>query len=59
MTLKEIQQVARERGIRPGRLGKVDLVRKLQQAEGYSPCFETRQAQACGQSACLWRKSCR
>jgi hypothetical protein len=59
MTLKEIQQLARQRGTRPGKRGKAELVRTLQRAEGSASCFETGQAASCGQDLCLWRSECR
>lgn len=58
MTLKEIQQIARLRGVKPGQLGKSELVRTLQQQEGHIPCFATGQAASCGQDGCLWRGAC-
>jgi hypothetical protein len=59
MTLKEIQALARERGLRPGRLGKTELVRALQQQENCTPCYQTGMAAACGQLGCLLRSDCR
>ena len=58
MTLKELQQLARERGVKPGRLAKAELVRTMQREEGSTPCFETGQAASCGQDGCLWRGDC-
>lgn len=37
---------------------KVDLVRAIQQAEGYEACFKTGKAHVCEQNACLWREEC-
>jgi hypothetical protein len=37
---------------------KADLVRAIQQAEGYDACFKTGKADVCGQDACLWREDC-
>jgi hypothetical protein len=59
MTLKEIQTLARERGLRPGRMAKTDLVRALQKQENNHPCYQTGSAAACGQQGCLWRSDCR
>lgn len=59
MTLKEIQTLARDRGLRPVRLGKTELVRLLQQQEDFTPCYQTGQAASCGQGDCLWRSDCR
>lgn len=37
---------------------KIDLVRAIQQAEGFEACFMTGKAHDCGQDACLWREEC-
>lgn len=58
MKMTDIQAIAKERGIPPGRLTKADLIHSLQQAEGNIACFQTGQADSCGQGDCLWRKIC-
>jgi hypothetical protein len=58
MKMSDIQNLARSRGVAPGRLPKTDLVRTLQQAEGNTACFQTGQADRCGQDGCLWRAAC-
>ncbi len=58
MTLKEIQQIARVRGVKPGKLGKTELVRALQREERCTPCFASEQAASCDQGNCLWRGDC-
>ena len=58
MHMTEIKQIARDRGLKPGRLKKVDLVRAIQKAEGNASCFRTSQADGCDQVQCLWREDC-
>lgn len=58
MNMPEIKAIARERGVKCGKLNKTDLVRALQQQEGNNACFNTGQADSCGQDACLWREGC-
>lgn len=58
MKMTDIQRIAKQRGVPPGRMTKVDLVRSLQQAEGNTACFQTGQAASCGQEECLWREDC-
>jgi hypothetical protein len=58
MRMNDIQGIARGRGVSPGRMTKVELVRTLQQAEGNTTCFQTGQAAICGQDGCLWRADC-
>jgi hypothetical protein len=58
MTMEEIREIAKKRGVKPGKMKKRDLVRAIQDAEGNDPCFDTGKKDVCGQDACLWRKDC-
>ena len=58
MNMKEIKEVARLRGVKPGKLKKVDLVRGIQQSENNPQCFCTNYAHACGEDDCMWREDC-
>jgi len=58
MKLEEIKVIARQHGIKVGKLKKAELVRAIQLAEGNNPCFETGQDSECGQTECLWRADC-
>lgn len=58
MNLNEIKQLAKDRGIIPGKMRKVDLIHRLQTQEGNSPCYATNHSLDCGQPNCLWRKDC-
>jgi len=58
MKLDEIKELAKQHNIKAGKMKKADLVRAIQQAEGNDVCFETAQADSCGQNACLWREDC-
>ncbi|MBC8019571.1 MAG: Rho termination factor N-terminal domain-containing protein [Verrucomicrobia bacterium] len=58
MKLDEIKEIAKQHNIKVGKMKKADLVRAIQQAEVNEVCFETDQADTCGQDACLWRKDC-
>lgn len=58
MKMSEIQSIAKQRGLSPGRRTKVDLIRTLQQEEGNTACFQIGQAESCGQNGCLWREAC-
>ena len=55
MNLTEIKQLAKERGIAPGKMCKAELIRSLQAQEGNLPCYSTNYAQECEQPNCLWR----
>ena len=58
MNMTAIKAVAKERGVKAGRLKKVDLVREIQGAEGNPQCFCTSFSDQCGQPECLWRVDC-
>ncbi len=59
MNMTEIRAIARERGIRSGRMNKTELVRTIQRQEGNADCFNTGQMAGCGQDQCLWYTDCR
>ncbi len=58
MKMVQVKAVAKERGVKAGRMKKVELVRAIQQVEGNNQCFVTEQADSCGQPGCLWREDC-
>ena len=58
MKMEEIRKIAQEKGIVPGKFRKADLIRKIQRSEGNNDCFESGQADRCGQTKCLWREDC-
>ena len=48
---------ATELGVRQERgISLTELIRRIQEAEGYQACFKTRDL--CDQSTCCWRASC-
>ena len=58
MNMNEIKNIAKARGLSPGRYKKADLIRAIQREEGNESCFDTGQADVCGQDQCLWRDDC-
>lgn len=58
MTISEIREIAKNLGIKPGKLKKGDLIRKIQEVEGNIPCYETARRDSCGEEHCLWRPDC-
>lgn len=58
MKLDEIKEIAKQHGIKPGKLKKSELIRSIQEAEGNPACFETGTSTTCGQEECLWRGDC-
>jgi hypothetical protein len=58
MNVTEIRQIARQHGVKPGKLSKIEMVREIQRAEGNFDCFGTANNSDCDQFDCLWRKDC-
>ncbi len=58
MLMQEIREIARARGLKPGKKSKIDLIHAIQDAEGNMPCFATATVLDCGQEGCLWRADC-
>ena len=59
MKLEEIKEIAKQHGIKVGKLKKAELVQAIQSAELNDACFETGKAAECGQEECLWREDCK
>lgn len=59
MDMEQIKEVAKDRGVKPGKLKKVELIRAIQAAEGNPQCFGTEQIERCGELGCLWREDCK
>lgn len=58
MNMNLIKAIAKERGVKPGKLKKVDLIRSIQLAEDNPQCFSTGFSNQCGQEQCMWRSDC-
>lgn len=58
MKLDEIKELAKQHGIKPAKLRKAELIQQIQMKEGNAPCFDTGQADNCGQDNCCWREDC-
>jgi len=59
MTLQEIKEIARQRGLKvEGMKKKRDVIRAIQLDEGNRDCFMSEQVVACDEEACLWSKDC-
>lgn len=58
MTVKELQTLARARGIKVSRLRKAQLIHAIQNDEGNFPCFGTASQGSCDQTLCAWKTDC-
>lgn len=58
MTVKQIKEIAKAKGIKVGNMKKENIIRAIQRAEGNFDCFGTATAGICDQYNCLWREDC-
>lgn len=58
MTLKQIKEIAKERGVKAGNMKKENIIRTIQKAEGNFDCFGRPSSGYCDQMNCLWRDDC-
>jgi hypothetical protein len=58
MKLEEIRNVAKQLGLKPGKLAKANLIKAIQIAEGNIDCYATASSGECDQLNCLWREDC-
>ena len=58
MNMQEIRVIAKDHGVKTGRLSKVKLIHSIQQLEGNFDCFATAIDGFCDQAECLWRNDC-
>jgi len=57
MDIKQIKQKAKEMGINPEGESKLELIHKIQSAEGNHPCYGKGMF-VCNNLQCCWRQSC-
>jgi len=58
VNLTKIRSLAKDAGVKPGKMRKADLIRSIQRSEGYFDCFATAVDGTCDQLDCLWREDC-
>ncbi|MBI5102513.1 MAG: Rho termination factor N-terminal domain-containing protein [Nitrospirae bacterium] len=58
MNLKDVKDMAKEKGVKAGRMKKEEIIRAIQRAEGFFDCFGSAAAGECSQAGCLWREDC-
>jgi len=58
MNMQDIRSIAKEYGLKTGKMTKVNLVRTIQLTEGNFDCFATASSGECDQTGCLWRDDC-
>lgn len=58
MNYREIQKIAKEKGIKPIGKKKVALIREIQLKEGNFDCYGRAKDGYCDQKDCLWYQDC-
>jgi hypothetical protein len=58
MNMQQIRELAKEKGAKIGKMGKVDAVRMIQLTEGNYDCFASSGAEHCDQGNCLFKADC-
>ncbi len=58
MHIQTIRSIAKEKGIKAGRMTKADIIRTIQRTEGNFDCFGTALDGSCDQQQCVWREDC-
>ena len=58
MNIKEINKIAKNRGVKIGKLNKSSLIRTIQLEEGNFDCYGTAFDGECDQHQCSWRADC-
>lgn len=57
MNMVELKKKARKVGVVPARLRKIELVRAIQIAEGFKPCFANSNG-GCQYDNCCFKEDC-
>ena len=58
MHMPDIRKIALKMGLKFRNMGKTQLIRLIQRAEGNKACFGTQDTCDCDQLSCLWRADC-
>jgi hypothetical protein len=56
--IPELKARATDLGLTPGKLSKAELIREIQKAEGFTPCYGTAAGQ-CENSECCFVNDCK
>jgi hypothetical protein len=58
MKLRDVKTIAKAKAVKAGTMGKPELIRAIQKAEGNFECYGSAAPGTCDQSNCLWRQDC-
>jgi hypothetical protein len=59
MNWVESRNYARSRGVNPGKMKKMNLIRAIQAAEGNPTCYGSERKAHCPETKCLWEFDCK
>jgi hypothetical protein len=57
MKMTAVRTKAKKMGLKTGNYSKANLIRKIQEEEGNTPCFQI-DGDSCQQYDCCWRPDC-
>jgi hypothetical protein len=58
MKMEEVRTIAKAHSVKPERLSKADLIKRIQVDEGNFDCYATAKNGECDQLNCIWREDC-
>lgn len=58
MRIQQVRAIAKAKGVNSARMGKADLIRAIQRAEGNFDCFASAVDGYCDRGDCMWRGDC-
>ncbi len=58
MKMQDIRKIAKDNGLKTGKLNKTLLVKQIQITEGNFDCFASASNDYCDQPSCSWKDDC-
>jgi len=58
MNMQEVRKIAKDYQIKTAKMGKAELIKMVQKAQGHFDCFGTPLMGECDQMECMWRSDC-
>jgi len=58
MKIQKVRKIAKANGVNSSRMGKGEIIRAIQEAEGNFPCFGTARDGFCDREDCVWKEDC-
>jgi hypothetical protein len=58
MKIQKVRGYAKAKGVNSSRMGKGEIIRAIQGAEGNFPCFGTARDGFCDREDCVWKEDC-